>query len=325
MTSTLVQIPEIDFAPFESGDMAAQRAVAQELYQACRDVGFFYLRNHGIPKELIDRSFTQAAEFFSLPLDLKDNLAWDETNRGYARTERQTLDPGKPGDLKETLDLGREPGVREPDDVPPPYYPSWMPKGQMNKWSPELHEFRQTALEFYAAAHETVCRVLRAFAIALDLPESFFADRHQRRNHTARFAHYPPLQTKPKLEQLRAGAHSDWGSITLLLQDNVGGLEIRTTDGNWIAATPVPDTVVVNIGDLMQRWTNDLFRSTKHRVAIPAEAVWNCDRYSIVFFGSPDYDVDIDCAPTCVSEGESPKHASITAGDYILDRIRTTY
>ena len=325
MTSQLSQLRVIDFAGFAQGSPAERRAIALQIYRACSDIGFFYLKHPGMSSDLIQRLFAQAKTFFALPPEVKQQLAWDETNRGYVASERQALDPQYAGDLKEALDLGREVSSDYPLVAPAPYYPNWMPSQQANKWPSDLPQFRATALEFYAAGHLAICQVLQAFAIALDLPEAFFADRHCRQNHTLRLAHYPPLAQTPKAGQLRAGAHSDWGSITLLFQEQAEGLEVLTNDGNWIAAVPIPDTVVVNTGDLMQQWTNHEFRSTRHRVMIPADERAAKSRYSAVFFGYPDYDAEIACIKTCSGPDRPPLYPPMSAGDYLLNRIQTTY
>ncbi len=188
-------------------------------------------------------------------------------------------------------------------------------------------------LAFYEACTEVANRVLQAFALALQLPCDFFATRHDRQNHTLRLLHYPPLQQPPKLGQVRAGEHSDYGSITLLFQDEVGGLEVQTASGEWIAAQPIPGTVVVNTGDLMQRWTNHVFCSTKHRVMIPGDDRVKQSRYSVAFFCHPNDDTEIACLESCQSERSltasrfpsTPIYPPIAAGDYLISRLQATY
>ncbi|MEL7010640.1 MAG: 2OG-Fe(II) oxygenase family protein, partial [Cyanobacteria bacterium J06588_4] len=167
--------------------------------------------------------------------------------------------------------------------------------------------------------------VSEAMAIALNLPESFFVERHNQNDHTLRLLHYPPVKNKPKPEQIRAGEHSDYGSFTFLFQDAVGGLEVLNSAGEWIEAVPISETVVVNTGDLMQRWTNHVFCSTKHRVRIPADQKQEQSRYSIAYFCHPNHNVEISCLKTCQNNDRPPLYPPITAGDYLLSRLQATY
>lgn len=212
MPNTLVQVPVIDFAAFRCGDEAEKQAVAQQIREASRDIGFMYLRNHGIPQALIARTFNHAQNFFDLPLSDKVKLAWsDETNyllkSGYIAPEREGLDVDKSGDLKEVLDVGK--------DV-------------MNTWnlSPEQEQFRQTTQEFYQACTQTVNQILSVFAIALGLLESFFADKHDHDDHELRFLHYPPVTLKVEWTEEIA-----WGTM----------IEGLLADRYDVAGTPVWD------------------------------------------------------------------------------------
>ncbi|MEL6380900.1 MAG: 2OG-Fe(II) oxygenase family protein, partial [Cyanobacteria bacterium J06626_18] len=171
----------------------------------------------------------------------------------------------------------------------------------------------------------TAATVFRAFAIALSVPEDFIVAHHTTQNYTLRLLHYPPLTGSPQPGQLRAGAHSDYGSLTLLFQDDAGGLEVLNANGRWVAAPSLPDTILVNTGDLMERWSNDVFCSTKHRVALPQSENGARDRYSIAFFCQPDADAEITCLPTCQSEDNPPKYPSVKSGEYLLSRLEATY
>jgi isopenicillin N synthase-like dioxygenase len=166
--------------------------------------------------------------------------------------------------------------------------------GKESVWATQT-AFQQVMLEFYELGRTVVSpQVLRAFAIALQLPEDFFTLKHGQ-NHFLRLLHYPPLTAAPEVGQLRAGEHTDYGSITLLLQDAIGGLEVRTRSGEWIAAPPIPGTIVVNVGDAMQRWTNDRLCSTPHRVRIPTGEDAGRSRYSVALFCDPNPDVELAC------------------------------
>ncbi|MHC5937825.1 isopenicillin N synthase family dioxygenase [Nostoc sp.] len=294
----MVTIPLINLTAFTSGNTITRQIVIKKIYQACHEIGFMYLQNPGISKDLIKQVFTQSKSFFNLPLEVKQKQAWSDefSNTGYVGLERERLDPNKPGDLKEALNLDKQEAV----------------------------DIDASILAFYDSCTELANTVLQAFALALELPEDFFITRHNQQNHTLRWLHYPPLQTPPKPEQVRAGEHSDYGSITLLFQDDVEGLEVKTASGEWIAAPAIPDTVVVNTGDLMERWTNHLFCSTKHRVMIPSDRRVNHSRYSIAFFCDPNDDTEIACLESCQKE-QSPIYPPILAGEYLLSRLQATY
>ncbi|MCC5608790.1 isopenicillin N synthase family oxygenase [Nostoc sp. CHAB 5834] len=294
----MVTIPIIDLTAFTNGDTITRQKIIKQIYQACHEIGFMYLQNSGISKDLIKQVFGYSKSFFNLPLEVKQKQDWSDefNNTGYVSLERERLDPNKPGDLKEAFNVNKQAAIGIDASI----------------------------LAFYNSCTELANTVLQAYALALELPEDFFITRHNQQNHTLRLLHYPPLQTPPKLGQVRAGEHSDYGSITLLLQDDVGGLEVQTASGKWIAAPAIPDTVVVNTGDLMQRWTNDIFCSTKHRVMIPSDNKVKQSRYSMAFFCHPNDDTEIACLESCQKE-QSPIYPPILAGEYLLSRLQATY
>lgn len=317
MFTTSIEIPVIDFEPFISGDVVAQQAVSRQIYQACHEIGFMYLKNLGISPSLIEQVFDQTKQFFNLPLEVKNQAAWVSafSNRGYVGVERERLDQDKPGDLKEAFNVGQQVNLDSSEQE--------QSSLTLNKWPGGQDTFRETVLEFYQACAEAAEKVCYAFALALQVPESFFADRHNQQNYTLRLLHYPPIEQTPKPEQVRAGEHSDYGSFTLLFQDQVGGLEVCTSSGEWIAAPCIPGTVVVNTGDLMQRWTNHVFCSTKHRVRIPTDNIKR-SRYSLAFFCHPNNDTEIACLD-CQNSNCPPLYQPISAGDYLLSRLQATY
>lgn len=318
ITSSLGTIPIIDFQPFLLGDDREQRQVARQLYQACHEIGFMYVQQIGIDRDLVAAAFHQSHRFFALPLTAKQALAYPDafSNRGYAGIERERLDPNQPGDLKETFNLGLD-GAESPDVTNPAL--------TQNCWPPGDEEFRSTLVSLFAACTMAANQLLQAFALALNLPPSFLVDRHHNQEHTLRLLHYPPLQQPPKPGQIRAGEHSDYGSITLLFQDQMGGLEVQTTQGDWIAAPAIPDTVLVNTGNIMQRWSNDVFRSTRHRVAVPSCDRAHLSRYAIAFFCQPDHNAEISCIPECQGPEHSAKYPPILAGDYLVSLLQATY
>lgn len=319
MSTSLSQIPVIDFAPFLTGSAADQQTVADQIHQAFHQIGFLYLKNLGLASNLIDRLFVQSQRFFDLPFAVKNQLAWaDEfSNRGYVGIERERLDPNQPGDLKEAFNVGQE-----MDDRPPIHQP---PSLVQNRWLAGNDEFRTTVLAFYAACAQAATDVLRAIALALHLPEDFFTTHHNQHPHTLRLLHYPPTLQPAKPGQVRAGTHSDYGSITLLFQDAVGGLEVQTTQGEWLEAPTIPGTVIVNTGDMMQRWTNHKFCSTQHRVRIPTDDRAHRSRYSAAFFCHPNDDTEITCIDNCHGPDRPALYPPISAAEYLRSRLRATY
>lgn len=303
-----VPIPIVDFAGFRQGSEAQQQAIAQQVRQACQDVGFFYLQQSGMPPELIERLFEQSRAFFALPLQVKNQIPWPspECNCGYIGMQTQHLDPSGAGDLMEAYNIGLlQPGAEE-------------------KWLPDQTELNQTLLEFYRVGGEVCGQIMQAFALAFGLPSNYFEPQHDRHYSTVRLLHYPPVSEAVEPGSIRAGAHSDYGTITLLFQDSVGGLEILH-NGAWIAAPYAPGTVVVNTGDLMERWTNNLFRSTKHRVVVPPRPAAYRSRYSITFFYRPNIDANVTCLEPC----QSPQHPALypptTTREHLISCLRASY
>ena len=296
------KLPIIDLSLFHTGDMTAKESVVKQIYQACHEIGFIYIANYGISESLIQQVFDYSKYLFGLLLEVKQNMAWSDefSNQGYVGIERERLNPDNPGDLKEAFNFV---GL---DNLPT-----------------SLH-LDAAIPSFYEACRELVNTIHQAFSLALELEQDFFTTRHSQKNHTLRLLHYPPLQQTPKLGQIRAGEHSDYGSVTLLFQDNVGGLEVKNAAGKWIKAPRLGDTILVNTGDLMQRWTNDIFRSTKHRVVIPNEDNAKYSRYSVAFFSEPNEDTEIACLESC-QKNKSPIYSPITAREYLLNRLRATF
>lgn len=304
-------LPIIDFSDFER-DPAAQRAIAQHIDAACRHTGCFYLRGHGLPPAQLAALFAQCRAFFALPLAQKQAAAWTtaQSNRGYGQLGRERLNPDRPTDYKETYNIGCE---RDTPDAPQNVYPAALP------------EFRDTAQAGFAAFTAVANQVMRGLAIALDLPPDFFVQRHDQQPFTLRFLHYPPPPSALEADQIRAGEHTDYGTITLLAQDDCGGLEVQTPDGEWIAAPSIPDALLVNLGDLMARWTNHRYRSTPHRVGLPAGANAGRSRYSVVFFCDANPDTEVACLPSCHNAAHPPLYPPIRAGDYLVSRLNNTY
>jgi len=297
-------IPIIDFAPFVSEeDEAAKQTVARALYHACQSIGFLYLENHGIPAKLVNSMFAKTQQFFDLPLETKHQVARaNTTNCGYVGWQAERLNPRRPGDLKEAFNVGKK-----------TIWPAGQPAFRQSVWA--LYQYCTT---FVTPA------LLQAFAIALNLPERFFNDKHGN-NTFLRLLHYPPLAKTIQPHQIRAGEHTDYGSFTLLFQQQEGGLEVRTRAGEWMAAPNIPGTVLMNVGDAMQRWTNDQLCSTPHRVVNPSGEQALRSRYSAALFCDPNPTVEIACLESCHSPDKPPRYPPILAGDYLQSRFKTTY
>ena len=315
-------IPIVDLAGSFSGDIADRRAVAWEIHKACRDTGFFYIANHSVPGALIDAQFEWTRRFFDLPLDekLAIHMKHSRSKAGYEPVLGQVLDSQDaesekaPPDLKESLYCRAELSADNPLAGEPEY--------GGNQWPRTLPGFREQMFEYQSAMRTLGDRVLSLIALSLELPEDYFAAFYDVPTTTLRLLRYPPHPASAKANQLGAGAHTDWGGVTLLAQDDLGGLEVRTRDGRWIEATPVPGTFVINLGDLMQRWTNDLYRSNMHRVKNNSAQV---NRHSVPFFYSPRPTSVIEALPTCRDEGRPARYATCTAREHRNEMFRRSY
>ncbi len=286
-------------------DLSADAAPAA-IDEALAVSGFLYLTGHGIDAALTARLFSTARRFFAQPEDRKDRYVYSdvEANFGFQGIGRERLDPLSMPDLKETFTM-RNPLLRDARRVP---------------W-PDT-EFQATALAFYTSALAAAHRLMAVLAPGLSLPPDFFTQRHQGENVTLRLLHYPANLAVCTEAQLGAGAHTDYGTLTLLVQDAVGGLEVRDAQGEWHAAPPVPDALVINAGDLLERWTNGRYRSTVHRVRPIRGPV---DRYSIALFVDPDSAVPVECLPACVTPARPARYPPTTAGAHISQKIAATH
>jgi isopenicillin N synthase-like dioxygenase len=317
-------IPMVDFAGSFSPRADDRRKVAWEVHKACRETGFFYVSNHRVPQALIDAQLDCARRLFALPLERKMALHMKQSasTAGYEPIGGQILDSQDAGaekappDLKESFYCAMELPAGHP----------WAKKRMRgfghNQWPGGLAGFREQTLAYQAAVRELGDRVLAMLALSLELPEDYFAPFYDMPGTTLRLLRYPPHPRAALANQLGAGAHTDWGGVTLLAQDGLGGLEVRNVDGEWIQAAPVAGSFVLNLGDLMQRWTNGLYRSNMHRVKNISSSR---DRYSIAFFYSPRPDSRIECLPTCTDAEHPPKFASCTAAEHVHEMFRRSY
>ena len=313
-------IPVVDFEPFLKGDLAARRQVAATIGRACREVGFFYVKNHGVPAELIERTRAEMKRFFDQPMDakLRISVKRSKNHRGYFGWGEENLDPAKQkiaGDLKEGVNIGRDLGPEDPDVM------AGTPLHGPNQWPDGLPGWREQMSRHYTVMQALGARILAAFALALELPETYFDPMIRKPMTTLRLLHYPPQQGQITEAQLGCGAHTDFGCFTMLWQDEVGGLQVRNGAGEWVDATPMPGTFVLNVGDMMARWTNDRFASTFHRVINASGR----ERYSMPYFFDPDFRADVSCLPTCLAPGETPRYPPTTGGQHLLDMIDATF
>jgi isopenicillin N synthase-like dioxygenase len=318
----LEQIPVVDFASFRSGDRAERKRVGIELGNAFRNVGFAYLADHGVSQELIDRTFAEAARFFALPREAKAevSVAGSMCDRGWFDFGTENLDPDKQeeGDLKEGYRIGNDLPVDHP------LVRQRIPFHGPNQWPTDVPGFRETMEAYFAAVHDLARQVTHAIALALELPEDYFDAWFTTPMVIMSPLHYPPQEVRSGREvteaRIGAGAHSDYGCLALLAQDDKGGLQVRNTAGRWIDAKPVPGTFVVNVGDMLARWTNDLFPATLHRVINTS----GLDRQSIPFFYDPNYDAPVEVLETCLVEGEQPRYAPTTSLAHLQERFGAT-
>ncbi|KAI0793028.1 Clavaminate synthase-like protein [Irpex lacteus] len=316
--STFEQIPIIDLADLHSTDPAERRALADLIRDACINVGFFYVKNHGVPPETISKALSAGKSFFGLPQAAKDaiDIHKSENFKGYTALLGENTNPENRGDLHEGFDLGWEEldgSVRDDDGA--------MTGGNVWPDPTSLPGFREDVLEYYHAVVHLGKALFPLFALALDLDEDFFADKITKPAAIMRLLHYPPQEGIVDDRIQGIGAHTDYECFTILWQDDVPALQVLNNDDKWIDAVPIPGTFVVNLGDQLARWTNDVFKSTVHRAVNRSGQ----ERYSIPLFFGTDYDVKLEPLPSCVSADFPPKYEVVTAGDYVKSRLEATY
>ncbi|AHL76085.1 2OG-Fe(II) oxygenase [Stutzerimonas stutzeri] len=312
----MTQLPIIDIAPLYASDENGWQAVAQEIDAACRDWGFFYIRNHPISATRIAQLKDRAETFFGLPTEekLPIDITRSQHHRGYGAIATEQLDPSKPSDLKETFDMGFHMPADHPDVL------ASKPLRGPNR-HPAIEGWKALFEQHYRDMHALSCTLLRAITVALGIERDFFDTRFIEPISVFRMIHYPPRQNATAPEQQGAGAHTDYGCITLLYQDQAGGLQVQDVRGEWIDAPPIEGTYVVNIGDMMARWSNDRYKSTPHRVISPL----GVDRYSMPFFAEPNPDTVISCLPGCQGPDNPAKYSDTSCSAYMLSRFAETY
>ena len=309
-------LPIIDISPLYGDEPDAWQTVAEQIDRACRQWGFFYIKGHPISPARIAEVLGNAQRFFALPVEekLKIDITQTRHHRGYGAVATEQLDPTKPSDLKETFDMGLHLPADHPEVL------AEKPLRGPNR-HPDLSGWQTLMEQHYRDMQALAQTLLRAMTLALGIEREFFDTRFNEPVSVLRLIHYPPRDTASSAEQQGAGAHTDYGCITLLYQDAAGGLQVRNVNGQWIDAPPIDGTFVVNLGDMMARWSNDRYLSTPHRVISPL----GVDRYSMPFFAEPHPDTLIQCLPGCQDDAHPPKYPTTTCAEFLLSRFADTY
>jgi isopenicillin N synthase-like dioxygenase len=304
------RIPLVDFAPFLSGDSEGRRAVASEISRACRSIGFLYLKNHGIPQNKVDAIFAASKTFFALPIEARNTpgmLCTPSHNRGYMPLcARHYAGTGAP-DLMEAFKFQQE---LPADDA---HLRAQNRGHQTNRWPAGNGHFKMTSLDYFSEMTILSHHLLRAFSLALQIEEDTLLTFFNKPLTQISLLHYPAQAPTAPEDEYGIRPHADATAFTILAQDDVGGLQVKSGPGGWIEAPPIPGTFVINIGDMMARWTNDHFASTLHRVFNRSGR----ERYSVPFFGIPDFDATIACLPGCSSADDPAKYEPLKVGDFI--------
>ena len=305
-------IPSVDLSDFTEGNKETKAAFVKELGKAYEEIGFVAVKNHGLSDALCAELYAQVKGFFTLSKEEKETYEIEGLagQRGYVSFGKEHAKNKNEGDLKEFWHFGQ---TVEDDDPIKEEYPDNV---QVN----ELPEFNAVGREVYQKLEETGREMLRAIALHLNLDENYFDAKIHNGNSILRPIHYPPITHEPK-DAVRAAEHEDINLITLLMGASADGLQVLNKSGEWISVTALPDQIVVNVGDMLQRLTNNKLKSTTHRVVNPPREKWGTSRYSIPFFLHPRSEVSLNCLPSCISESNPKNFSDITAGEYLEQRI----
>ena len=323
-SSTLTTVPLIDVGDYRSDRTGDHGNLAEQIDVACREIGFLVIEGHGVDPQLVADMHRIVAEYFALPHWEKMRFKMPEDRyRGYVPPASEglagSLDEVAPLDLKESFSIG-------PFDHPFDEYHFGSDGSRFfapNAWPERPRGMREVFEAYYAAMESLSSDLMRLFALALGVDEGWFDDKIDRQiaNFSAIF--YPSQADAPPVPgQLRAGAHSDYGSLTIVHTDSdIGGLEVMTPSRDWAGVPCIPDTFVVNLGDLMADWTNHRWVSTLHRVVNPPQEAAGAEKTSLIFFHQPNYDAVIECIPTCTDSDDPPQHEPITSGEHVTRKI----
>ncbi|MFD2826557.1 isopenicillin N synthase family dioxygenase [Leeuwenhoekiella polynyae] len=305
-------IPSVNLSDFLSDDLAQKQKFVDEIGKAYEEIGFVSLKNHFLDDALVDNLYAEVKAFFDLPEDVKQSYEIEGLGgqRGYISFGKEHAKGKKEGDLKEFWHFGQEPDANA----------NLIEEYPENVEVKELKYFNSTGMEAYKMLEKTGIYVLRALSLYLGLDEFYFDKWARNGNSILRPIHYPPITEEPK-GAVRAGAHGDINLITLLMGASAGGLQVLRNDGEWIDAIPNEDELVINVGDMLERHTNNKLRSTIHRVVNPPKEEWDTPRYSIPFFMHPRSEMPLNCLEECVDADHPKAYPDITAGDFLHQRL----
>lgn len=305
-------IPVIDLADYSNEKPEKKIAFIKSIGDAYREVGFVSVKNHGITDGLIEDFYREVKAFFSLPDEIKNKYEKAELagQRGYTSFGKEHAKGSTKGDLKEFWQFGQT--VIDNDPIRSEY--------PDNVWVDELPGFNEAGLHTYRSFENCGRTILRAIAMYLKLTENYFDEKIHNGNSILRAIHYPPITEDPD-SAMRAEAHEDINLITLLVGASADGLQVQKKNGDWINATAQPGNIIVNVGDMLQRLTNDYLKSTTHRVVNPPRDMWGTSRYSVPFFLHPRSEMSLNCLPSCVNFDNPKKYDDITAGAYLGQRL----
>lgn len=312
-------IPILDLNDFTQGTPEQRAAFVRDLGRAYEEIGFIAVKNHGLSDELQSRLYAAVQAFFALPPEVK--LQYDGSaiagQRGYTPPFREKAKDARTPDIKEFYHVGQELPENHPFRGTPAYPDNIFPDAH-------VPDFRAATTEAYRRLEAAGRQLLRAIALYLELDEDYFEDKVEAGNSILRPLHYFPIENPDALppDAVRAAAHEDINLITLLMGASAEGLEVLRRDGTWLAVTAIPEAVVVNVGDMLQRLTNNRLRSTTHRVVNPPRELMHTSRFSIPFFMHPRSDMDLTCLPSCVTEANPKAYPDATAGEYLTERLR---
>ncbi|MGN6398205.1 MAG: isopenicillin N synthase family dioxygenase [Mucilaginibacter sp.] len=312
----MVNIPRLDLDSYISGDVARRRQFSEDIGKAFNDTGFVTITNHGLDKQLIDKLYEDVKALFSLPDEVKQKyeIPGLAGQRGYTGKQKETAKGFTAPDLKEFWQIGQT--ITDGDPIKEEYPDNIMVD--------ELPSFNETTLRVYRKLEWIGTHLLRAIAVYLDLPENYFDDKVHNGNSILRTLHYFPITNPDALPEdaVRAGAHEDINLITLLIGASADGLELLTRENTWFPVKAYGEDLVVNVGDMLQRLTNNKLKSTTHRVVNPPRELMGNSRYSVPFFLHPKVNMDLTCLPQCIDEDHPKQYEDITAGEYLDERLR---
>ena len=305
-------IPSVDLRDFISGDPNRKQAFINAIGKAYEDIGFVALKGHFLDDALVNALYSEVKNFFDLPLEVKQKYEIPEIagQRGYVSFGKESAKGKKEGDLKEFWHFGQYVDADEKEKYG---YPD-------NVLVKELPKFNEIGKQTYKMLEKTAKYVLRALALHLGLKETYFDNYIENGNSILRPIHYPPIKEEPK-EAVRAAAHGDINLITLLMGAQGRGLQVQNHKGAWIDAIAQPDELMINVGDMLSRHTNNKLKSTIHRVVNPPKELWGTSRYSIPFFMHPVSDMKLDVLENCIDEDNPKLFEDITAGEFLTERL----